>query len=59
MPAPGPPPVCPAIDTTLMMAPRRRSIIDAATACDASTALVKLSATISSSSASGVISRMP
>ena len=42
--APGPPPLWPAIDTTLMMAPRLRSIIEAATACEASTALVKLSA---------------
>src|SRR5687767_10667485 len=31
-PAPGPPPVWPAIDTTLTIAPRRRSIIDGATA---------------------------
>jgi hypothetical protein len=50
--------VCPAIETTLTMAPRRRSIIDGAAACEASTALLKLSASTSSRWAS-LSSRIP
>src|SRR2546423_12572582 len=40
-PAPGPPPECAAIDTTLMMAPDLRSIIDGATVRVQAIALVR------------------
>src|SRR5580692_4003320 len=51
-PAPGPPPFLPAMETTLMIAPLLRSIMDETTACEQSAALVRLRFRISFHTAS-------
>jgi len=55
--APGPPPLRPAMETMFTITPLLRSIIDCTTACEHSTALVRLSRKMSSHLAA-VISRI-